>query len=51
MNAESDAIKITTFAKEHKFYIETFLNDNASKDNIEKIFKDKLYKFLNQMTY
>ena len=45
-NATSDAIKITEFAKDHDFITYTLLNEQATKNNIEKIFKDQLYREL-----
>lgn len=45
-NAEKDASKIADFAQDNHFYSEKFINSSATKDNIEKLFKDQLYRQL-----
>ena len=45
-NAEVDAIKITRFAEDCNFETINIVNSDATKNNIEKIFKDTLYRLL-----
>ena len=45
-NAETDATKITRFAEDLNFETINIVNNYATKDNIEKMFKDNLFRNL-----